>query len=816
MGCIPGNDYNNTNCCYRYQPGTNDGVALEYTEYPINVIRSGGSYNIPGREGSVVMYPSIELCQSTGSPTNNQAANCGKLTRVNPRPVSGGQQCIFIYDYYPNGLSFDHMYSDSWFSYLYDTSDNAGVIGKPCYWVEDEYVNGTGGTDENGDPLSDTQVSGSLCYPCTSFSCTPASTTLTYTVEGDDDLTGDPDAPHPTLFGVGTNSNKLVFKYDSLSSTLPNGVLDFSVTYNAGTYVDAWNENAVEGIPYDSSQNTWVAGDEAIQDFQVFDLEDTGNNKTGLRVKFNIKPKYDDSGSSTTFQGTTWEPTEILNPGTGYAVNDTFNLSYVVTHTNSSQTTLTLTVKITSVGPVQTTQGQSGFDVLRSGDTINGHTITRVFHTDLDNFPYHIAYLNGSGSNFAKDTQYTSNRSHQITAKVGKGIPDRAILVGKYEFLNKSLQYCTTDVDKNAPDIFNVLNQPKITPTLTNGVLTGVTIVDGGSGWLASNLQGRDPDLIVSYPVIATGKQATLKSEFTNGVLTACKVSFGGSGYTADNPPTFLIENYEKRETIKIKNDVDNAKFKGDVQTITKAINDQDVITVTQNEISELEGNIDKIPEETVIHDLDETYKVKMDPNRNRVRTNAQQLFTKQATDPYKEGTKQDYDLKYLDDVDVPREYKTMWNEEKERDQVQRAKDVDDITQERAITYDVRPESLVETVQGPTSDLPYASTYTKYMMRQYRPDPKRRTTINVKLTCTPVNEGCGHVTCGQPGGRTGGTTTGENGETITTTYNMTGVLGSGCKTWTAEGGINMFNDMTAAAQQVADATASYGNPYQIT
>ena len=157
-----------------------------------------------------------------------------------------------------------------------------------------------------------------------------------------------------------------------------------------------------------------------------------------------------------------------------------------------------------------------------------------------------------------------------------------------------------------------------------------------------------------------------------------------------------------------------------------------------------------------------------------------------------------------------------MWNEEKERDQVQRAKDVDDITQERAITYDVRPESLVETVQGPTSDLPYASTYTKYMMRQYRPDPKRRTTINVKLTCTPVNEGCGHVTCGQPGGRTGGTTTGENGETITTTYNMTGVLGSGCKTWTAEGGMNMFNDMTAAAQQVADATAAYGNPYLIT
>ncbi len=54
MGCIPGQK--GTNACYRFQPGNGEGVSVEFTEYPQNVIRTNGSYNIPGREGSVVMY----------------------------------------------------------------------------------------------------------------------------------------------------------------------------------------------------------------------------------------------------------------------------------------------------------------------------------------------------------------------------------------------------------------------------------------------------------------------------------------------------------------------------------------------------------------------------------------------------------------------------------------------------------------------------------------------------------------------------------------------------------------------------------------
>ena len=39
------------------------------------------------------------------------------------------------------------------------------------------------------------------------------------------------------------------------------------------------------------------------------------------------------------------------------------------------------------------------------------------------------------------------------------------------------------------------------------------------------------------------------------------------------------------------------------------------------------------------------------------------------------------------------------------------------------------------------------------------------------------------------------------------------LLGDGCKTWSCSGKIDMWNDLSAAAQQVADATAAYGNPY---
>ena len=802
MGCIPGQK--GTNACYRFQPGTGDGVSVEFTEYPQNVIRTNGSYNIPGREGSVVMYSSTRICGTGGQPTVSNSANCGKVWRADPDPP-GGQQCILVYNWYPDGLSYDYGFSDTWFAYLYDTSDDTGIVGSPCFYVEDEVV--------SGDDSS--MTSSSTCHPCGNFTCTPASTTLSYTVEGDDDLTGDSDCPHPTLFGFGTGSNKLAFSYDSLSTTIPNGLTDFSLSADGTTYTDAWNQTEVTGIPYTSTQNPWVSGDESFNDFQVFEINDAGNNKTGLRIKFNISPKFDDSGSSTVFSGTLWEPTEVLNPGTGYAVNDTFTLQYVVTHTDNTQTTLQVTLKITGVGPYQATEGQTGFDVLRAGDTINGHTINRVFHTDLDNFPYHILYLDGNGSSFTKETQYTSSRSHVITAKAGKGIADRAILVGKYEFLNKSIQYCTGDLDKNAPNTFVTLKQPKITPTLTNGRISALTINDGGSGWVPQNIQGREPELIVTPPLVDSGIQATVKAEFTNGVLTAVKLDNQGSGYSTDNPPTFAVKNDEKREAVVVKAEANVKQWRADSELIVDSIpKGDDLPAVTAEERSTMIENIEKTPEEFNYQVPDDTFRVKEDQNRNRVTTLPQARYTSGATQKYRDATQVKYDLKHLNDIDIPRDNKDLWIDDRERDIEERKKNVDDITQEKAIEYDVRKEMLVETVQGPTSGLPHASTYTKYLLRQYRPDPTRKTSLNITLTCSPVDTGCAHFVCAPPTAQTGGTTTDpETGVTYTTTYTMSNLLGDGCKTWSCSGKMLMWNDLSASAQQVANATAAYGNPY---
>ena len=55
----------------------------------------------------------------------------------------------------------------------------------------------------------------------------------------------------------------MVFTYDSLSTTIPNGVTDLSVSYDGTNYSDAWNEGENVGIQFDSPQNTWQAGDEA-------------------------------------------------------------------------------------------------------------------------------------------------------------------------------------------------------------------------------------------------------------------------------------------------------------------------------------------------------------------------------------------------------------------------------------------------------------------------------------------------------------------------------------------------------------------------
>lgn len=830
--------------CNKYDPQAG-GVTVSYVEYPQSPIRQG-NYNVPAREADFVMYNSFT---TQGFVTSS--GNCGKIQR--PDPCSDEENAKLIFDYTPSELSFDFAYSDRFFAYLYDTSDKGGTVGTPAFYIEDEESTTTGGSNDGETTTS------SSCFPCSGFTCTPQTTTLSYTC--DTDYTGDPDCPHPSLFGFGTTSNKIAFKYDALSSQAPNGVIDFSLSYDGVTYADAWVQSTNEGIAYTSTQNPWQSGDESLDDFTIYEINGSGAT-TGLRLKVRIRPIVDESGSSVAFTGTEWLVTEILSPGTGYSVNDVFSISYTHQHPDSTTSTLTVNLKITSVGPVEQTSSVSGFDVLRTGDVVNGHTLTRVFHMDEGNFPYHVAYVDGNGSNFVKDTQYTSNRAHQITTVAGKGIPDRAILVGKYEFSDKSMQFITASVDLSAPDIYNTIKQPDVTLTITNGRVTGATIVDGGAGW---NKLQEAPDLIVTPPLIESGTQAEIKGTFSAGVLTAIEITRGGSGYDENNPPKVWIRNNYKKKVETFTNDAFDPNFdrdneelmssfpspefeKVDVgfmsafdpttynrllelgftpEQIEKVINENnerissfdnsDAPRMTQDAIKALSDSYNQMLKTVNNESREPTVEIKLDNDRRRTTVLPQRKYSKGVTDELRDIVSPKYNLNFLDDdTNISNEMKEVLREELERTTLERSQSIDDITQTSVPELSNHKESLVETVQGSFTELPAASSGTKYFMTQYRADQAKETSLSVTLSMSPVNAGSSHFTCNPPTGSTGGSSSDGSGGTVNTSFTMSGLLGPGCQAWSASGSIRMFHDLSSAATQAANAGAAYGNPFNIT
>lgn len=803
--------------CSPYVPGA--GVTYDYVEYPENETRNG-NYNIPGRDDNAVMYGYTQECVNTGgkggsgfpdSDPQPAAGNCGKLSRV---PCSSGTQtCTLFQDYIPKELSFDYNYSDTFFAYLYDTSDNAGTVGTPCYYI----ITRSTTRDDTSASTDSTQE----CHPCTSFSCDTASTNLRYTAA--EDLTGDPDCPHPTLFGFGTTANKLAFVYDELSTELPNGVNDLELSYDGVTYIDGWDGLLEVGIPYSSSQNPWQTGDETLSDFVIYDLN-SSQSVTGLRIKVRIEPIFDDTNTPVTFQGTRWLVEEILASGTGYTIGDVFQLEYEHTHPDNSTSTLTLNLKVTGTGPVSAVLSSEGFDILRTGDTINGHVITHTFHTDINNFPYHVIYLDGDGSDFVKDTQYTSSRNHVITAKAGFGIVDRAILVGKYEFLNKSVQYTIGSLNKDAPDIYNTLKQPNVDLTITNGTVTGATIVDGGENW---DQLGRIPELTVTSPAVSSGKTAKVKGVFLAGELISLTITDPGSGYTESQGATVYVSNVQLNSNTRIGNDAYSEDAIQSIIQDIKSLPKTDNISVDSAEVQSFEDNYNKQNKFTDVTGSIPRIETRKDPKRNRSAQVPQRLFSEKAVEPLYDKVKRQDNLDYLNDAPLPRDLKTEIAKERERDDAARRQDLANITQNQIPEYVISQETYVETVQGSFSNLPRASTYTKYHLRQYRADPATETSLNITLSCSPVNEGCAHITCPPPS--TPANVAGSFEEPLdppdpqdpeatqtvntTTTASVSALLGPGCQSWSISGSMKMYHNLSRAAQTVSLATERYGNPY---
>ena len=100
--------------------------------------------------------------------------------------------------------------------------------------------------------------------------------------------------------------------------------------------------------------------------------------------------------------------------------------------------------------------------------------------------------------------------------------------------------------------------------------------------------------------------------------------------------------------------------------------------------------------------------------------------------------------------IDVIGTIQKVLVDDKAEDAARRNQMVEDMIEDPTPQEETYKDNFVESIQGSLTQLPYASTYTKYIMRQYRPDPSVFTRIDVSLSCKPVNEGCAHFSCSTP------------------------------------------------------------------
>ena len=238
---------------------------------------------------------------------------------------------------------------------------------------------------------------------------------------------------------------------------------------------------------------------------------------------------------------------------------------------------------------------------------------------------------------------------------------------------------------------------------------------------------------------------------------------------------------------------------------------------MTAADIQSLDDSYQQVLQSDTTTTREPTVEIKLDNDRRRVSILPQRKFSSASTNELREIVEAKYNLDFLDkDSYIDSSLKKVLVEELARTQIERSTSIDDITQAQIPEVSNVKESFVETVQGSFTNLPAASTGTKYFMTQYRADQTKETTINVTLSMTPVNSGCAHFTCNPPPGQTGGTVPDGNGGNTTTTYTMSGLLGPGCKAWSASGSIRMFHDLSSAATQAANANSAFGNPFDIT
>ena len=159
-------------------------------------------------------------------------SSCG--TRTSGRGDSFPALKYRYWDFYPSEISFEPNYSDSWWYYLYDTSQHA--VGKPCYALcYYEFAFGAGG----GGDTSSLIIARENHYDCDS---SPDETYIKYECE-DGKITDYADEdPYPLIWTAGTKRQGIAFRYTGTELTADIEMMGIG-TYNitdASDYSGVW------------------------------------------------------------------------------------------------------------------------------------------------------------------------------------------------------------------------------------------------------------------------------------------------------------------------------------------------------------------------------------------------------------------------------------------------------------------------------------------------------------------------------------------------------------------------------------------------
>ena len=319
-------------------------------------------------------------------------------------------------------------------------------------------------------------------------------------------------------------------------------------------YYAAWDGS--KGISYMSpaGNGVWESEDTVV----VRDYTLPG----GTILRMELRSYLDiDSGDYYT----RWKILRVVRPGNGYEYGDGVNYSgqdvYYLYYPDADATNkvgISLMVSATQDGDYS--EGQT---LLSPGDTINGWTIANLKHSDED-FNMHIAEIYGGTSNFQKDTSYTSSSGINVFVRAGWGIPDRAIIIGRYEFQRKEITYSTAIPNPEVPFEGLDVVKPKLQAVVSNGKVTKVKILNPGKNLKTALIEpikiavqyppsyvnqtkyleyleaGIDPDEALKRSK-GGSKPAKVEPVFTGGILTDVRIISGGSGYSSSKPPFVTV-----------------------------------------------------------------------------------------------------------------------------------------------------------------------------------------------------------------------------------------------------------------------------------